>query len=329
MGLNAVSLKSTNTAPVVVLVGPTCVGKTALSIILAKALNTEIISADSMQIYSSMDIGTSKPSQRELDEVKHHLINILSPGRSFSAGKFKTMAIEIIDSMKSKGKTPIIVGGTGLYIRALTRGLFHGPGADWELRDKLIQEEKNYGEGYLYNRLKDVDPVTAGKTNRNDTRRIIRALEVFLKAGKTISELQDMSTTRTAYNFIKIGLSRERKELYRLIDQRVDTMMRKGLLQETESLLKTNPGRTPLQALGYKEMQLFLNGRVSMEESVDLLKKRTRAYAKRQYTWFNKEPGVEWVDITGIINAEDIYGKVVTDVEPFRKLLAGQEYMHI
>ena len=195
-GLNEVSLKSTNSAPVIVLVGPTCVGKTALSIILANALNTEIISADSMQIYSSMDIGTSKPSQRELDEVKHHLINILSLDRSFSAGKFKSMAIETIDSIHSKGKTPIIVGGTGLYVRTLTRGLFEGPEADWELRNKLTEEERDYGEGHLYNRLKDVDPVTAGKTSRTDTRRIIRALEVFLKAGKTISELQDRSEER-------------------------------------------------------------------------------------------------------------------------------------
>ncbi len=320
--------KTDFTDSVIILLGPTGVGKTGLSILLAKALNTEIISADSMQIYRHMDIGTAKPSHRELKEVKHHLINMLSPDESFSAGMFKNMTTKIIDDLHSKNKIPIIVGGTGLYIKTLTRGLFEGPGADWSLREKLIEEESSFGKGHLYKHLKKVDPVSADKINPNDTRRIIRALEVSLKGGETISEFQHLSTVSQTYNFIKIGLLRERKELYTLIEQRVDTMMEKGLLQETERLLKINPHRIPLQALGYKEMQLHINGFISIEEAVRLLKKRTKMYAKRQFTWFKKEPGISWVDITGIsvrvdsdMDADKIFAKVINDVEILRELL--------
>jgi tRNA dimethylallyltransferase len=306
---------------VITLLGPTGVGKTGLSILLAKALNTETISADSMQIYRHMDIGTAKPSRRELKEVKHHLINILSPDESFSAGMFKKMATKIIDDLHSKDKIPIIVGGTGLYIKTLTRGLFEGPEADWSFREKLVEEGRCFGKGHLYKHLKKVDPVSADKINPNDTRRIIRALEVSLKGKKTISEFQHLSTVPQTYNFIKIGLLRERKELYTLIEQRVDTMMEKGLLEETEKLLKINPHRTPLQALGYKEMQLYINGSIRVEEAVRLLKKRTKMYAKRQFTWFKKEPGIRWIDITGIMDTDKIFAKVISDVDPVRKLL--------
>lgn len=313
--------KTDFTDSVIILLGSTGVGKTGLSILLAKALNTEIISADSMQIYRHMDIGTAKPSHRELKEVKHHLINILSPNESFSAGMFKKMTTKIIDDLHSKNKIPMIVGGTGLYIKALTRGLFEGPEADWSLREKLIEEEKHFGKGHLHKHLKKVDPLSAGKINPNDTRRIIRALEVSLTGGETISEFQHLSTVPQTYNFIKIGLLRERKELYTLIEQRVDTMMEKGLLRETEKLLKINPHRIPLQALGYKEMQLYINGFISIEEAVKLLTKRTKMYAKRQFTWFKKEPGISWVDITGIMDADKIFAKVINDVEILNELL--------
>ncbi len=296
---------------VILLLGPTCVGKTGVSIFLAKALKTEIISADSMQIYRYMDIGTAKPSKDELREVPHHLIDILSPNESFSAGIFRAKATEIINDLHSKGKIPLIAGGTGLYIKALTRGLFEGPAADWSLREKLMEEEKIKGKGYLYKYLSEVDPKAAKKIKPNDVRRIIRALEVALKEGKRISECQRLSTKPEPYNFIKLGLTRDRKELYRLIEERVENMMGKGLLEETERLLKMNPNRTPLQALGYKEMGLYLNGEVALEEAVDLLKKRTRNYAKRQLTWFRKEPDIHWVDITGIMDPEKIFEKIL------------------
>jgi tRNA dimethylallyltransferase len=298
---------------VIILLGPTGVGKTNLSVLLAKALETEIISADSMQVYRNMDIGTSKPSRRELKEVKHHLIDISSPHEPFSAGLFKKMAVKIIDDLHNRGKIPIIAGGTGLYIKTLTRGLFEGPAADWDLREKLIDEDRQFGKGHLYKQLKRMDPESAERINPNDTRRIIRALEVSLKADRKISEFQLLSTIPQSYNFIKIGLLRDRAELYRLIEQRVDNMMQKGLLQETERLLKLNPHRIPLQALGYKEMLLYINGSVDIDEAVRLLKKRTKMYAKRQLTWFKKEPDVNWVDITGIHDTEEIFLKVINN----------------
>jgi len=174
-------MRDNTKSTVIILLGPTGVGKTGLSILLAKTLNTEKISADSMQIYRHMDIGTAKPSPRELKEVKHHLINILSPDEPFSAGIFKKMATRIINDLHSKSKIPIIVGGTGLYIKTLTKGLFEGPDADWAFREKLMEKEKYFGKGYLYEQLKKIDPVAANKINLNDTRRIIRALEVSYK----------------------------------------------------------------------------------------------------------------------------------------------------
>ncbi len=274
-----------------------------------------------MQIYRHMDIGTAKPSQREVREVRHHLINLLLPHESFSAGMFKKIAVEVIDKLHKNGKIPLVVGGTGLYIKTLTRGLFEGPEADWSFREGLMKKEKERGKGYLYQYLKMVDPIAAERINPNDRRRIIRALEVSIKGKKTMSELQDLSTKAQDYHFVKIGLSRERKELYALIERRVDAMMERGLLKETERLLQMNSQRTSLQALGYKEMKLYLNGIMNIEDAVKLLKKRTKIYAKRQFTWFRKEPGIQWIDITGIMDADKIFSKVVNNVEILKKLL--------
>jgi tRNA dimethylallyltransferase len=299
---------------VIILLGPTAVGKTGVSLLIAKMLKTEIISADSMQIYRHMDIGTAKPSKKELKEVKHHLIDILPPDRSFSAGLFRKSAVKIIDELHSKGKTPLVVGGTGLYIRTLTRGLFDGPDADWPLREKLEEEEKTRGKGHLYKRLWQLDPEAAKKIEPNDIRRTIRALEVSLK-DRSMSKRQSESTRPEPYNFIKIGLTRDRKELYSIIDKRVDRMMKAGLFKETKELIKMKPHRTPLQALGYKEMARHLCGEISLDEAVELLKKRTRNYAKRQMTWFRKEPGIEWVDVTGIFDPKEMFKKARSGIK--------------
>ncbi len=345
---NSSSFQSEFQKLVIILLGPTGVGKTGVSIFLAKALNTEIISADSMQIYRHMDIGTAKPSKKELKEVKHHLIDILSPHESFSAGMFKKMATEIIDVLHRKGKIPIVVGGTGLYIKTLTKGLFEGPGADWALRDELSKKEKIFGKGYLYQYLKEIDPEASNKINPNDTRRIIRALEVSLKGRKTISEFQNLLTAPQDYNFIKIGLLRDRRELYAIIERRVDSMVNEGLVDEVKRVLKIIENREQInlrhqtsdfrlknsslitclpsrqahhsslpsiQALGYKEMQLYLDRLISLEDAVRLLKKRTKMYAKRQLTWFKKEPDINWVDVTGIMDAKEIFTKVLNQVE--------------
>ncbi len=309
---------------VLVILGPTAVGKTDLSIRVAQSLNTEIISADSMQIYRHMDIGTAKPSSEQLKAVKHHLINILSPRESFSAGVFRDMALRIITDLHKKKRIPVIVGGTGLYIRALSHGLFEGPEADWNIREKLLGEETRFGMGYLHRQLQSIDPESAAKINPNDTRRLVRALEVSIKTKKTMSEAHQQSTHPGDFAFIKIGLSRERKELYEMIEQRVDAMIAEGLLRETEHLLRMSPGRIPLQALGYKEMKLFLEGFLDMEKAVKLLKKRTKMFAKRQYTWFRKEPGIQWVDITGITDKHTIFRKVLRDVAILRELIYGK-----
>lgn len=310
---------------VIILLGPTCVGKTGISILLGKALNTEIIIADSMQIYKYMDIGTAKPSPAELREVRHSLIDILSPTESFSAGLFRDMAVRVINDLHHNGKIPIIVGGTGLYIRALTSGLFPAPPADWQLRERLLKEEKLFGRGYLHERLKTIDPQAAEKINPQDLRRIVRAIEVSIKEKRAISELQHLYTAPQAYEFIKIGLSRDRKELYKLIEQRVDSMIEKGLVKETEELLKMNPHKVPLQSLGYKEISLYLSGSITLDMAIRLLKKRTKRYAKRQFTWFKKEPDVRWVDITGIMDRDEIFAKVINDVKILRELLYAKD----
>ncbi len=306
---------------VIIILGPTGVGKTALSIFLAKKLNTEIISADSMQVYRHMDIGTAKPSAKELSTVYHHLINILSPSETFSAGLFKEKALEIIHDLHSRNKIPVIVGGTGLYIRSLTKGLFDGPGADDSLRKVLNEEEKRYGKGHLYKKLVTIDHDAAEKINPRDTRRVIRAIEVSVIDGNNISESQRLSTIPSDYDFLKIGLFRERKELYKIIEDRVDRMIDRGLLDETKNLLTFNPNKTALQALGYKEIKLYIDGHVDIEEAVRLIKKRTKMYAKRQFTWFKKEPDILWVDISGIFDKEQIYSTVLNDVEFLKKLL--------
>lgn len=310
---------------VIIILGPTGVGKTGLSITLAKKLQTEIISADSMQVYRHMDIGTAKPSPDELNAVPHHLINILSPDQKFSAGLFRERALKAIDRLLEDRKIPILVGGTGLYIRSLTRGLFAGPGADDALREKMEEQERTRGKGYLYSKLLAVDRHAAEKINPRDTRRVIRALEVAHLAGSNISEHQKLSTFPSRYDFLKIGLHRERKELYRLIEERVDSMIKGRLLDETKKLLKLNPNRTALQALGYKEMKLYIGGELKREEAVQLIKKRTKHYAKRQLTWFKQEPDINWVDISGIFDRNTIYAKVIKDVEFLKQLLYRNE----
>lgn len=305
---------------VIIILGPTGVGKTEVSIKLASALDTEIISADSMLIYKGMDIATAKPSNSELQEIKHHLIDILEPDQSFSAGLFQQHAMEIIDRLHRQGKIPLVVGGTGLYIRTLTQGLFQGPGTDWAFRKNLTLKEQQHGKGYLYNLLKKIDEQSASALSRQNQRRIIRALEVRMKTGKITEQIR-AETYSAPYNFLKIGLTKQRHELYRLINERVDNMIARGLVEETKDLRRRHPGQTAMQAIGYKEIGLYLDGRLSFEEAVNLVKQRSRHYAKRQYTWFRKEPDIQWIDVTGLFDADKIFQKVLQDVEILRTML--------
>lgn len=294
---------------VIILLGPTGVGKTGTSILLAKAFDTEIISADSMQIYRGMDIGTAKPSEGQRAAVKHHMIDIVDLSEPYSVGRYIEDVKPIIETLHKKGKIPIVVGGTGLYIKAMTRGIFSGPSADWKLRDELValEEEQN---GVLYNYLQELDPDAAAKIMPADTRRIIRALEVCLKAKQGISELQQRLTKPLACEFIKIGLTRDRDELYKIIEERVDGMIKAGLVDEVKKILSMNPDKIPMQAIGYKEIAMYINGNIKLEEAVRLIKRGTKRYAKRQFTWFKKEEDIHWIDITGIHDSNEIFMRV-------------------
>ena len=302
---------------VVILLGPTGVGKTSASILLAQHLGTEIISADSMQIYRHMDIGTAKPSLQERASVRHHMIDVADPWEAFSTGKYLGMATPAFESLLAGGKTPVVAGGTGLYIRAMTRGLFTGPTADWNLRQKLRSMEAQE-EGSLFRLLEETDPEASAKITPRDTRRIIRALEVCMRSDSRMSELQKQFTRPLPYVFLKIGLSRDRRELYRMIEERVDEMIRAGLIDEVRrlmTLIREKGGRqdTPfasLQAIGYKEVVQYLTGEIPLDEAVRLIKRGSKRYAKRQFTWFRKEDDVHWIDITGIRDGGEILERI-------------------
>ena len=309
---------------VIILLGPTGVGKTGVSLLLAKKLDTDIISADSMQIYRHMDIGTAKPTPDERAMVKHHMIDIVGPRESYSTGKYIDAVVPISEGLHRKGKIPVVVGGTGLYIRAMTRGIFSGPSADWSLRESLIAREKAEN-GSLYTYLGELDPEAAGKITPNDTRRIIRALEVSLKSASNISDMQKRFTQPLPYDFIKIGLSRDRKELYSRIEKRVDEMIANGLEEEVKNVLHLIEASfvSPLpsmQAIGYKEIAMYLQGGIPRDEAVRLIKRGSKRYAKRQFTWFGKEESISWVNITGVSDNRVILNRVSDILETRYKM---------
>lgn len=299
---------------VIILLGPTGAGKTEASILLAQSLNTEIISADSMQVYRHMDIGTAKPTKQKMSLVKHLMIDIMEPSESFSVGSYIDRVMPIIEGLHRQGKIPVVVGGTGLYIKAMTRGLFTGPTADWHLREELLSMEEEK-KGSLYASLMKLDPSAAARIMENDMRRIVRALEVCLKAGTGITQMQESLTSPLPYDFLRIGITRERKELYTLIEKRVDSMLIAGLVDEVRNLLLRNPGKTALQAIGYKEIAAHFRGEYPLDEGIRLIKKRSKNYAKRQITWFKKEEGIRWVDVTGNFTGKDIFKAIAIFIE--------------
>ena len=294
---------------VIVLLGPTGVGKTGASIILAKELKTEIISADSMQIYRHLDIGTAKPSEEERAAVRHHMIDIVDPSEAYSAGRYIAEVRPVIERLHQEGRIPVVVGGTGLYIKAMTRGLFSGPSADLSLRETLLAREKEQ-KGSLYAYLQAIDLEAAGRIEQNDIRRIVRAIEVCMKSGDTITSFQKELTRPLPYDFVKIGITRERKELYTMIDERVEVMLEQGLPDEVKRILSMKPDRTPLQAIGYKEIVRVLNQEIDLQEAIRLIKRNSRRYAKRQFTWFRQEEDIHWLDVTGVHDSGRIAGQI-------------------
>lgn len=304
--------------PIIFLVGPTSVGKTALAIRLAQWLNTEIISADSRQVYRYLDIGTGKPSRQQLELVPHHLISIVSPEEEFTVADYLKSCLRLIEEFNQTQKIPLIVGGTGLYIKALTRGLFAGPGADRRLRCELKELVKGKGLPDLYLKLQEVDPEAAKKIHPHDERRITRALEVYYQTGTPISVFQRGHTFPPLHSpSLVLGLKRERKDLYQRIENRVEGMLKDGLIEEVKNLLTQNYSENlnALNTLGYRDIMRYLKGTQSLETAVSNFKRDTRRLAKRQMTWFRKEEQIHWYDLTGSTNGDDKEKKILDQIK--------------
>jgi tRNA dimethylallyltransferase len=285
--------------PLIVICGPTASGKTSLALDLAESFAAEIISADSRQVYRGMDIGTAKATAEERRRVPHHLIDVADPDQDFTTADFIRLARKAIGEIDARGRLPMVVGGTGLYIRTLTEGLLPGPGADKELRNRLLAREALEGEGTLHRRLKEIDPVLAARLSPRDRVRIVRALEVFANTGRRLSELQEEHAFgEHPYCVLSFGLAPRREELYRAIDLRVEAMMAAGLLDETRALVARGYGADlkAMRTIGYRECLQHLAGEMSLDQAVAHIQQASRRYAKRQLTWFRKDKSIIWVD---------------------------------
>ena len=285
---------------VIVIAGPTASGKTALGVELAKKLNGEVISADSMQIYKDMTIGTAKPLPDEMDGIKHYLIDFVSPDERFSVADFKILAEEKIEDILSRGKTPIIVGGTGLYIDALIYGIeYPDIEFDEKYRNELLKiAENEEGLKSLYDEATKIDPLAMKKISHNDTKRITRVLELYKATGKTKTELEEESRKKEVkYDYRVFAINMDREKLYERINLRVDLMIKNGLIDEVKGILnKYEKFPTAMQGLGYKEVVEYLDGKINYDEMVEKIKQETRRYAKRQLTWFRKNKNIIWID---------------------------------
>lgn len=299
-----------NNRPLIILTGPTAVGKTALSIGLAKAVDGEIISADSMQVYRKMNIGTAKIQQSEMQGVRHHLIDILDPGEDFNVVLFKKYALEAMKDIYSREKIPVVVGGTGFYIQALLYDInFEDNDNDMSYREELQTLAAEHGNSYIHDMLAGVDPESAEKIHENNVKRVIRALEFYKKTGMKISKHNEAESQKESpYNFEYFVLNDDRQKLYDRIDRRIDIMLADGLLDEVRSLVDEGYSRdlVSMQGLGYKEMIDYIQKRYTLDEAVYTLKRDTRHFAKRQVTWFKREKQVTWVNKNEFDSEADI-----------------------
>jgi len=306
-----------------ILAGPTAVGKTEISIKLAKKLNGEIISCDSMQIYKEMDIGSAKITKEEMKGIEHYLVDIISPNEEFSVAQFKEHAEEAISKIYDKNKIPMVVGGTGLYINSLIYNYSFGDTSkDEKYREYLSSLAEQNGKDYVHNMLKEIDEDSFQKLYPNDLKRVIRALEVYKTTGKTMSEyLAEQNVYDIPYNVYYYVLTMNREKLYERINKRVDIMIEKGLLEEVIAL--KNKGYTEdmqsMKGIGYKELLYHLKGEISLEKSIDMIKQFSRNYAKRQLTWFRKDPRVVWVDKDRFNNDDEVAKFIEEDFK--RKIL--------
>jgi len=314
-------MKPESVKKVLFLVGPTAVGKTTAALYAAKQLNAEIISADSMQVYRGMDIGTAKPSPEELASVPHHLIDILDPHQEFNAAKFAQMAGIAIKEIHSRAKMPLVAGGTPMYIKALAEGIFSSPPTNGALRRRLEKEYAESGPETMHTKLAAIDAVTAGKFHPNDKKRVIRALEVFELTGKPISAQQGQFGKLTTWmDPLFVGLRRPREELYERIDARVNMMITDGLVEEVKGILDAKGfGPQSSFALGYREIAAALTSGSDITAAIELVKRNTRHMARKQLTWFKHMPYVTWLDIDRNDAPAQISARVVGEL---KKLLA-------
>lgn len=294
---SAVTAATPARPPVVVIVGPTGVGKTAFALAVAPQVGAEIVNADSLQVYRELDIGTAKPTLAEQTRVRHHLLDVVTVDEEFDAARFCQLGRAVLAELQQRGVLPLVVGGSGLYIRALLYGLFADGVKDRTIRQQLQEEEARRGLAALYAELRQLDPETAARLHPHDAFRIRRALEVIRATGRPLSEQQRQhGFASTPYRILKIGLNRPRPELYARIDARVDEMLAQGFLQEVKGLLSRYPPHLkPLQSLGYRHLAAYLRGEMPWDEAIRLLKRDTRRYAKRQLTWFRADPEIHWL----------------------------------
>ena len=310
--------------PLVVLLGPTAVGKSRVAIDVAKRLDTEILTADSRQVYRGMDVGTDKPSMAARQDIPHHLIDLVDPDERFNAGLFRRQATEVIEGLYQRRLLPLVVGGTGLYVRTLLQGLCDAPPSDPPLRAQLCDEAREQGHDHLYTRLVAADPVTAARLHPRDISKIIRALEVHHLSGVPMSSFHaGHRFAERPFSALVIGLNRERDQLYRRIEERIDWQLANGLLEETRDLLDRGYRRDApaMTGLGYRHVAAHLAGECDREEMIRLFKRDTRRFAKRQMTWFKHEPEIRWLMIEDAEPIEETMTRVMRLIDPFLSTL--------
>jgi tRNA dimethylallyltransferase len=298
---------------VIVITGPTCSGKTELSVLIAKKISSEIISADSRQFFRFLDIGTAKPDKHTLTEIRHHFINTLNPEEYFNASKYEKDALEICEDLFVQNKIPVVVGGSGLYIRALVDGIFDSADIDQDYRNFLMRQKELLGNEYIYNELKKIDPGSAAKMLPQNWKRVLRALEVYHQTGEPIWKQQLKHKRDLDYKFYQYGLKWERKILYSNIEHRIDQMINDGLVDEVKSILAGGYDKNlnSLNTVGYKEIISYLDGEISLDRAVELIERNTRRYAKRQLTWFNSDKRIKWFEI----KKKDDFLKIAEEIE--------------
>lgn len=301
--------------PLVVILGPTASGKTALSLAIAARFQGEIVSCDSVAVYRDFEIGTAKPDRVQRLAAPHHLLDVASPDHNFTAGEYARLARAVLADIASRKHLPIVVGGAGLYLRALLEGLFPSPQRSESLRDRLRALAAAKGSPHIHRILLRLDPSTAARIHANDSPKLIRALEVCLAARRPMSDLLEKHPRDplTGYRILRIGLAPDRAALYQRVDQRAAAMFANGLLEETRSLAERFPNATPLGSLGYKQALAHLNGQLSIHDAIASVQQGHRNYAKRQMTWFHREPDVHW--LPGFGNSPEIESRAITLVE--------------